>query len=151
MKIIVPCSSCFKLNNVDLDKASHIRAICANCKSYLPIHDGIQDVNGQTLKKLITNAKMPVVVDFWASWCGPCKSFAPTYKTVAQDMREHIIFAKFNTEEDQNASVNYNIRSIPTLIVFNNGLEVDRQSGAMQKTTLQTYLSRFVNSNNNHF
>lgn len=144
MKIVVPCASCYKLNNVDLDKASHFRAICANCKSYLSIHDGIQDVNGQTLNKLVANAKIPVAVDFWASWCGPCKSFSPIFHAVAQDMREHIIFAKFNTEEDQGASVTYNVRSIPTLIVFSNGVELDRQSGAMQRTTLHTYLSRFI-------
>ena len=144
MKIIVPCSSCYKINNVDLEKSLTARAVCANCKSYLPIHDGIQDVNGQTLKKLVANAKIPIAVDFWASWCGPCKSFAPIFHDVAQDIREHMIFAKFNTEEDQGASVTYNIRSIPTLIVFSNEVELDRQSGAMQKTTLHTYLSRFI-------
>lgn len=144
MKIIVPCSSCYKINNVDLEKSLIARAICANCKSYLTIHDGIQEVNGQALKKLIANAKMPVVVDFWASWCGPCKSFAPVFKAVAQDMREQIIFAKFNTEEDQTSSITYNIRSIPTLIVFNNGIEFDRQSGAMQKTALHGYLSKLI-------
>lgn len=144
MKIIVPCASCYKINNVDLEKSLTARAICANCKSHLAIHDGIQDVNGQALKKLIANAKMPIVVDFWASWCGPCKSFAPIFKTIAQEMREHIIFAKFNTEEDQASSITYNIRSIPTLIVFNNGIEFDRQSGAMQKTALHGYLSKLI-------
>ncbi len=144
MKIIVPCTSCYKINNVDLEKSLTARAICANCKSYLTIHDGIQDVNGQAFKKLIANSKMPVVVDFWASWCGPCKSFAPIFKAVAQDMREHIIFAKFNTEEDQASAITYNIRGIPTLIVFNNGVEVDRQSGVIQETALHEYLSTFI-------
>lgn len=144
MKIIVPCSSCYKVNNVDLEKSLAARAICVNCKSYLPIHDGIQEVNGQTLKKLIAGAKIPVAVDFWASWCVSCKLFSPIFHAVAQDMSEHIIFAKFNTEEDQASSITYNIRRMPTLIVFNNGVEVDRQSGATQKAVLHAYLSMFI-------
>lgn len=144
MKIIVPCSSCYTVNNVDLERSLSAKAICAKCKSHLPIHDGIQDVNGQTLKKLIANSKMPVVVDFWASWCGPCKSFAPIFKSVAQQLSGQIIFAKFNTEEDQASSATYNIRGIPTLIVFKNGIEIDRQSGAMQAPALHSYLSTFV-------
>lgn len=144
MKIIAPCPSCNKLNNVDLEKSLSARAVCANCKAYLPIHDGIQDVNGQTLKKLITHAKLPIVVDFWAGWCGPCKAFAPIFKSVALQMREQMIFAKFDTEQDSIASNNYNIRSIPTLIVFKNGAEIDRQSGAMQQSSLHAHLSKFI-------
>lgn len=144
MKTIVPCSTCYKINRVDLDKAAHAKAICPNCKSYLPIHDNIQDVNGDTLKKLITNAELPIVVDFWANWCGPCKMFAPILTAVAKQMKDKFIFAKFNTEVDPVASTTYKIQSIPTLVIFKNGVEVERQSGVMQQSSLSAYLSRFV-------
>lgn len=145
MKIIVPCSACYKLNKVDLDKARDAKPICANCKAYLPIHDGIQDVNGNTLRKLLINTDLPVVVDFWASWCGPCKMFAPIFKAVAQQIGQNLIFAKFNTEEDPSSANIYKIKSIPTLIVFKNGVEVNRQSGAMQQSSLSSYLEKFIN------
>ena len=145
MKIIVPCSGCLKINKVELQKAINAKPICANCKAYLPLHDNLQDVNGNTLKKLITNSELPVVVDFWADWCGPCKMFAPIFKSVAQQLHEKIIFAKYNTEEDPSSASIYKIQSIPTIVVFKNGAEVARTSGVMQPSALSAYLSSYIN------
>jgi thioredoxin 2 len=145
MKTLVPCRACYQLNRVDLEKSKHAKPICANCKTYLPIHEGVQDVNGNTLKKLITKAELPIAVDFWASWCGPCKMFSPIFIAIAQQMSDRVIFAKFNTEEDANSTNTYKIQSIPTLIIFKNGIEIDRQSGVMQKSSLHEYLSKFAN------
>ena len=143
MKIPVPCSSCYQINNVDLERAEQAKPICAKCKSYLSIHENVQDVNSISLNKLLKNTSIPVVVDFWASWCGPCKMFAPIFYSVAQQMRDSIIFVKYNTEADAVGANAYRIQAIPTLIVFKNGIEVDRQSGVMQKTAFAAYLSKF--------
>lgn len=144
MKIIVPCSKCLTPNRVDLHKATDSQPICGRCKVYLPLHDGVQDVNANTLNKLVTNSEIPIVVDFWASWCGPCQMFAPIFTSTAQSMSDSLVFAKFDTENDPHGSQLYRIQSIPTLIVFKNGIEVDRQSGAMSKSAFAAYLTKFT-------
>lgn len=142
MNTIVVCPKCEKLNRVALDKAMNASPTCGACKSELPLRDGVQDISSKALAKLLRSADRPVVVDFWAPWCGPCRAFAPTFKTAAGELGRQFIFAKLNTEEFPDAGQSFQIRGIPTLIVFNSGKEVDRQSGAMPLPMLKEYLSQ---------
>ena len=143
MNALVVCPKCEQLNRVALEKASQTAPICGNCKADLPLHDHVQDVSFAALTKLVRSADRPVMVDFWAEWCGPCKVFAPTFKIAAQELSAQMIFVKINTEIFPQASQTFKIRGIPTLIVFKGGVEVDRQSGAMPLPALKQYIAHW--------
>ena len=143
MNTLVVCPKCEKLNRVDSDKASQAGPICGSCKTDLPLHDHVQDISFTSLTKLLRSSDKPVIVDFWAEWCGPCKVFSPIFKIAAQELSAQMLFAKINTETFPQASQTFKIRGIPTLIVFKGGVEVDRQSGAMPLPALKQYIAKW--------
>lgn len=105
--------------------------MCSRCKAPLAIDGAVNCVVGPGLKSLVEKSPQPVVVDFWAEWCAPCKMFAPIFSEAAEKMAGRIVFAKLDTEADPRAASSFGIRSIPTLIVFQEGREKTRLSGAM--------------------
>lgn len=127
----VPCASCGKLNRVPWGEGAAKEPICGSCRSSLPLHFGVAEVSPSGLAKLVVKSPVPVVCDFWAPWCGPCKAFAPTYQQAAQRLHSRFTFAKLNTEQHAQASATYSVRGIPTLVVFSSGAEKARISGAL--------------------
>ncbi len=140
---LLVCPQCEKINRLPVERAQKGQPVCGNCKSSLPSHNAVQEISGTALNRLIRVADRPLVVDFWAEWCGPCKAFAPTFKAAAQQLGEKILFAQLDTERYALAAQTYQIRGIPTLIVFKDGLEVDRQSGAMPLAMFLNYLNQW--------
>lgn len=93
---------------------------------------------------MIVNSDIPVVIDFWAPWCGPCKMMGPNFEKSATKFPLKVLFTKVNTENEQNLGARFGIRSIPTLMVFKNGKEVHRVSGALDEANLTKLVSQFV-------
>ncbi|QDF29080.1 thioredoxin TrxC [Halarcobacter anaerophilus] len=141
-KINVVCPHCLKINAIP-KKDSYTKANCGSCRNSLLDTTPIE-LNETNFDHVVVNSELPVIVDFWAPWCGPCKMMAPVFNEVSQKYPLKAMFVKVNTEEQQSLGAKYSIRSIPTLIVYKNGKEVKRVSGALDPLSLSNLVNEFV-------
>ena len=125
----IVCPHCDAVNSVPVDKLN-AQPTCGKCQQLLFAAQPLE-LDSARFMRHITRNQIPVLVDFWAPWCGPCRLMAPAYAQAAQLLEPAIRVVKLDTEQAQDLATQYAIRSIPTLVLFKNGREVARQAGAM--------------------
>lgn len=131
--MVVVCPHCQTGNRVPAERTQDDPA-CGRCgKALLPGHPVV--LNDATLER-VGQGELPVVVDFWAQWCGPCRMFAPHFEQAAAQLRGTAILAKLDSDANPRSSARHGIRSIPTVLMLRGGREVARQSGAMSLAQL---------------
>lgn len=133
----IVCSTCFTTNRIPDDK-DHNKAKCGKCQNLI-YSTKPTELNNNTFHPFIERNGLPVIVDFWADWCGPCQNMAPIFSKIAQ-YSPSLLFAKVNTEQVQQIAADANIRSLPTLVFFHQGKEVDRISGGLNEAQMKQWI-----------
>ncbi len=136
--ILVPCPGCNGVNRVpDGRLADH--PICGRCRRRL-FEGHPVELNAGNFDTHIDKTGVPVIVDFWATWCGPCRAMVPIFIQAAEQLEPRIRFAKLNTEESPEIAARFGVRAIPTIIMFKNGQPAAQQAGAMNLPTLMSWI-----------
>ncbi|MDA0368375.1 MAG: thioredoxin TrxC [Proteobacteria bacterium] len=135
---VIPCPSCQASNRVP-DRKPHDQAKCGKCGAKLFQYKPIA-LDAASFDRHARAVDLPLVVDFWADWCGPCKMMAPQFEAAAKSLEPRVRLGKVDTEANQDLAARFNIRSIPTMILFRGGKEVARVSGAMSAPQLRAWV-----------
>jgi thioredoxin 2 len=133
--MVIECPNCHQKNRVPASATGKPR--CANCKQWLP---WIAETNEPEFAAVVERSPLPVVVDLWAPWCGPCRMISPALEDVATRLRGQLKLVKVNVDDNPGVSARFGVQGIPTLLLFRDGALIDRTVGARGASELQAWI-----------
>jgi thioredoxin 2 len=143
---LIRCPSCGATNRVSQEAkekiAGGLAPVCGRCKAPLSADNRPVTVTDATFSAEVEHSPLPVVLDLWAAWCGPCRMIAPVIDELASQMAGRVRFAKLNVDENRRTASRFDVRSIPTLLVLKEGKELDRIVGVQPKTEIARRIER---------
>ncbi len=139
MPVIRSCKQCGQKNRIAANHLSDTGR-CGACKSSLPAVDSPLQVDATLFDEIIQSSRVPVLVDFWAEWCGPCRAAAPEVERTAREMAGSAIVLKVDTDKEQQLAARYQVRGIPNFAVFSAGKLVKQQAGVVGHDVMETWL-----------
>lgn len=138
---LVRCPSCGASNRIELDRVREgVAPVCGKCKTPLKLRSGPITITDANFAAEVERSELPVMVDLWAPWCPPCRTIAPVIEQLAAELSGRVKVGKLNTDENQSTASRFGVRSIPTILIFKGGREVDRLVGAHPKNTILSRL-----------
>ncbi|MFC1534969.1 thioredoxin TrxC [Thermodesulfobacteriota bacterium] len=144
--IVVKCADCGAKNRIPVSRLDE-GPVCGKCRSPLRFTSGPGvpvDVTDQSFNREVISNPGPVLVDCWAPWCGPCRTVAPVLEQLATEYRGRIKIAKLNVDENPKTASQYGIQSIPTMLIFKNGNQVNKMVGALPKQEIERHLEKVI-------
>jgi thioredoxin len=144
---IIRCPACGANNRVSTGGSSARQAVCGRCKKPLPatLSQPVVITDGN-FADLVEKSPLPVLLDLWAAWCGPCRIIAPTIDQLAGELAGKVLVGKLNVDENKATAARFHVQGIPTLLILQKGLEVDRIVGVESKESILRCLHRFISN-----
>ena len=142
--LMVPCPACGVTNRVPMDRIQvRLAPVCGKCRRPLPV-GRLQPVTDESFGHEVERSTLPVLVDAWAPWCGPCRLIAPVIDELATELAGRVRVVKLNVDDNPRTAARFNLRSIPTLLVFRDGREIDRLVGVQPKQEIARRLEHAI-------